>query len=406
MLPGGSLTQALTQIAGENNANLAPSAIQVGRSFGDALRTRLGQVRTGLGSVAELASRNMASLSFGRSGGVTSGSAGMADARAGAAPAAASAPPRASVAWGDIDFVGPLPSPNSPAGWAQGTGLAAGDAARTEGNSVWVRGFGQYTTNIGDGNNAGFSRTLGGGMTGADTEVLPDLRLGAALGYAHAIESGRNDTGAFTSDSYHAGTYAGWTPGPWFVDINAGVTYTDFETRRSVAFGTLARNVSGKTSAIQGGAGVEAGYRGVIDGLVVEPSLDVRYDAVALNGFSESGGGILNLSVDGAVHQAFRTGLGAKISRTFNTHAGASFEPEFRARWEHDFLTQGFSTRQSLNGNPFTIAAAAPGRDAAVLGTGVSAVLGDNLKLYANYDAQIRTNQVDHQLTAVVRYTW
>ncbi len=364
-LNGNALPQVLSQIAGEGNANLPLTALDVGRNFGDAITARLGQLHGGRGSVAEKASRDLTSLRFGTSAASGSGSA-------------------------------------DPGATAGGDGFAA--AFRDQG--VWGRGFGKFTTNSGDGNSPGFNRTIAGGLAGDDASVRDDLRVGLALGYARSDVTGNRGSGNALADSYNVSAYAGWTPGAWFVDGSQGVTYNRFDTRRSLTAGALARTATGNTSGIDVGTSVVAGRRFAIAGFVVEPSADLRYDYLQTDGYTESGAGILDLTNKAETAHALRGGLGGKLSRAFAVDGGVQLEPEVSARWEHDVLNRYYSANQSLDGAGFTVTAAKPGRDAAVLGTGIAVVLGDRLKLYAHYDAELRSNQTDHAITSGFRYNW
>jgi outer membrane autotransporter protein len=359
-LDRNALPRAMTQIAGEGNANLALTGLDVGRSFGDAVGARLGQLHGGQGSIAEQASRNLTSLQFNNQGGNNAG---------------------------------------------MGAGeTAGGDASQARG--AWVRGFGKFSANNGDGNNPGFDRDIAGGVAGFDAPVATDLRVGLAVGYAWSDMTGKLGSGNATADSYNASAYASWTPGAWFVDASQGVTYNKFDTTRNIAFGPLNRGATGTTSGFDLGTAVEAGRRFDVQGYSVVPSVDLRYDALTTNGFSESGAGILNLTSTDQAARALRGGLGGKVSRVFDIDNGAKLEPELSARWEHDVLDQNYRTNQSLNGTGFTITDAKPGRDAAVLGIGVAALVDDSLKLYAHYDAELRSNQTDHTVTAGLRYNW
>ncbi len=373
-LNSNSLPHALSQIAGEGNANLPLTELDVGRNFGDAITARLGQLHGGGNSVAERASRDMTSLRFGTSGEINSGAAGVA-----------------------------AGSQFADATGGSGYG-AAGDPSQAQG--VWGRGFGKFTVNSGDGNNPGFNRTIAGGVAGDDAPLLDDLRVGVAVGYARSDVTGNRGSGNALADSYNVSVYAGWTPGPWFVDGSQGVTYNRFDTRRNITVGALAGTATGNTSGIDVGTSVVAGRRFDIDGFAVEPSADLRYDFLNTDGYSENGAGIFDLSDKSGTSHALRAGLGGKVSRAFDVDGGVQLEPEVSARWEHDVLNRYYSADQTLNGSGFTVVASKPGRDAAVLGTGVSAVLDDRLKLYAHYDAELRANQTDHVITGGFRYSW
>jgi outer membrane autotransporter protein len=60
--------------------------------------------------------------------------------------------------------------------------------------------------------------------------------------------------------------------------------------------------------------------------------------------------------------------------------------------WQHEYLDSSSgitSTFTDFSSNPFTIDTAAPSRDSALLGVGLSATLNSSLTLYLNYMADI-----------------
>ena len=366
-LDAAALPAAMTQVAGQIHPEVPAAALEVGRAFGGAVAARLDQVRGDGPGLAARASNGLSGLSL-------------------------------------ANGFGGIEGASRPASAA--TGIAAGDAPSPSRAGVWTRAFGTRQDNGGDGNHPGFRRTTGAGIAGIDTLVTDSLRAGVSAGYARSEVTGNQSTGSITADSYHLGVYAAYTPGAPFVDGDLGVTYNRFGTRRDIAFGTLARTATGKTSGFDAGAGVTAGYRLEAGAYTLEPSLSLRYDAVTTNDYTESGAGALNLSVKGGVRHAVRGGLGGRVTRTVVLGDGLRAEPELRARWEHDVLDRSNLTGQSLNGSGFSQTAARPGRDAAVLGTGIAAVLDNNLRLYASYDAEVRANQTGHTLTAGLRYNW
>ncbi|CAK0768640.1 exported hypothetical protein [uncultured Gammaproteobacteria bacterium] len=375
-LPDASLPSALGQIAGASNANTAQTMTATSHAFGNAVSARLDQVRAGGTSVAELASRNMTSVRFNSVGGAAHGSAGMSSSSMSGAGFGESSAATAGISGGDV------------------TGEASGKL------SVWARGLGVFSNNSGDDTHSGFNRTTAGALAGADMLVIPDLRVGATLGYARSDVTGKNASGNATVDSYYAGIYAGWTPSQWFVDGNLGFALNKVETERDIAFGIINRTAKGKTTGYNVSLETKTGYRFSLSDYTLEPSVSLRYDLSYSDTYTETGAEALNLTVQGKKRHSVRSGVGGRAIRTFHLNDGLALEPELRVRWDHDILDPGTTTKQSILGQEFTVTSAKTGRDAAVFGAGVSAVIDKNLRLYTHYDSEIRTNQLDHIVTA------
>lgn len=276
-----------------------------------------------------------------------------------------------------------------------------------DGWQAWGRAFGNRARTSSDGNNPGFRHRMAGGLAGMDYGVAAEgVRVGAAVGYADSRVTGRNDSGRASIDSYYVGGYLGWNREALFVDGQAGLTFSDYETRRAVTVGTLTRTANGKTDGKSLGAAIETGYRLDMGGAVITPSVFLRYDGSDADGFTETGADALSLSVADDKHADLRGGLGLRFAHPVVLAGGGTLVPELSARWERDLSKPGYSTRQTLLGQSFTIRAAEPGRDTAVLGGGVSMEIADNMRLSARYDAELSDNRTQHALTAQVRVAW
>lgn len=341
--------------SGSINTNTAPGLMNVARDFGQSVNTRMGQVRAG---------------------GTTT-----------RAPE-------------DIDVLAFFPR-------TQNAGLDAIDSAtlseaQDQALSLWGNTFGNFISNRGDGADPGFNQTSGGVTVGGDALVLEDLWLGVALGYARSRTVGDSSSGSASADSYHASLYANWAPGPWFATADIGLTFSQFQTERQ-AGGATAEGSSHMLNTAIGGA---LGYEFDLGGMSFTPSASLRYDHIASKGYTETGAGAANLTIHDATHHALRIGIGAEASQLFELNGDLDLELTAKARWERDLLDTGYTTTQSISGADYQVSATDPGRDAAVLGIGTTAVFKDNLRLNLSYDAELRARQTTHTVTAGLRFTW
>lgn len=275
-----------------------------------------------------------------------------------------------------------------------------------EGWQVWGRAFGNKARTSSDGNNPGFRHRMAGGMAGADIGVEEGARAGIAVGYADSRVTGRQDSGRASIDSYHIGGYLGWNREALFLDAQAGVTFSSYETTRALASGSQVRTARGDTDGRSVGAGLEAGYRLDLGGFQVTPSTFLRYDGSDIDGFTEGGADVFSLTVADDAQADLRAGVGLRVAAPVTLENGGTLVPELSARWEHDLSTPGNTSSQSLLGQSFTVRAAAPGRDTAVLGGGLSMEIADNMRLSARYDAELSDNRTQHAMTAQVRFAW
>lgn len=357
------LAAALGQLSGEIHADALAASLGTARLFGDAMLDRGATAhRHGIGT-------GMAPLT------AFSLSAGDRGAAAAAAPAAA---------------------PD-----------AAGDGATAAGTTgaVWARAVGRFATIDGDGNGGGSDATTGGFLFGVDGAVEGGTRIGVGFGYLDTGVDSNAHLGSVDMRGYAVGLHASRAMGDGFVAGALSYVFSDQDSRRAIRFGGIDRTASGSGQGHALGAALTAGHAFAADGVVIEPTAGIRYDRVLRTGFTETGAGTLGLSLDDDTLEALRTSLGLRVATGF-TLGAASVEAEVRARWDHDVLDASADSRASLAGTAFTVSSAAAGRDAAVLGAGVSARLADRLAGFASYDAELREGARAHVATAGLRYRW
>ena len=366
-LDGPGIANAQTQLAGSGVLNTVNAGLATNRMFGDAIARRQDQLRAGAASIGAQAATALPGFQLKSGSGVQSLSAGEAVA----------------------DAAG---------------GRSGGDPEHRFG--TWVHAFSAFSTNSGDGNDPGFRSRTGGGAVGADYKISESFVVGISAGYARSSITGAEASGNADVNSYQVAGYGSWTAGPWFADGTLGYGYDQIDTKRAISFSTLDRTATGKTHGHDFNADIRGGYRLALAGYQIEPDIGLRYDRLYRAGFSESGAGLLNLTVGSNTTDALRSSVGGRVSRAFRTESGITLEPELRLHWQQDLLDQNARASTTLGGAAFTVETAKPGRAAAVVGVGLAAVTSDSLRLYANYDAERRANQTDHVITAGLRYTW
>lgn len=179
----------------------------------------------------------------------------------------------------------------------------------------------------------------------------------------------------------------------------------NYTTQRSV---NLDANSSYKKSDVAGNSGsidVEAGTHLQIANYMVSPSFGVRGDFISRDSFTESG--TLGLAVKGTTLAAAQTRLGAKINRSFEFGTDNRITPELRAYWLHDEGDSIASRSQAtLLGQTIGVNAANAGRDAALLGVGLTAEIGNNIALFVDYNFEQRGRANGQNIFGGLRMSW
>lgn len=290
-------------------------------------------------------------------------------------------------------------------------GLAGRQSAAVAGgpHRAWFQALGQPMLRLGgDGNATGFSGSAGGVAAGFDTLLSPSWRLGAAIGFTSGTIMPRAG-GRIGSDALHFALYAGWThPTGLFAEGDVGGGWAHDNVRRPL--GGFGRSARGSADGGAVGGGVRAGIRIERMGWALEPSLGLRAERVDRGAVVETGAGTLGLNLRGAALESVRTTLGVTAQRSFSTRwDGVSLTPTLRVAWAHELGDGAALTNAAFQGAPtagFRVRSAQPGRDAAVMGAGLTLGLRGGVSLYADYAADLRANLTSQAVTGGFRVSF
>jgi outer membrane autotransporter protein len=247
----------------------------------------------------------------------------------------------------------------------------------------------------------GFSSSGGGFVLGADGWLGSDLVVGGALDYTHASTDSAGVTGA--SDIYTGGAYALYTPGAFVFAgrVMGGATTTS--TNRGVDFPGESPTANGSMNGWGGLAAGEVGYRFNVKGATLEPYAGLTAQTLSQRGFTESTS--FGLDFPSQSYGLLTSAVGIAASETFQ--AGAfTFMPVAKVAWTHELRNDTLTTQAALFDAPFTIAAANPGRDAALVGLQLAVWQTENVRVFATYTGQFSRNATSQQVAGGVRIAW
>jgi outer membrane autotransporter protein len=299
----------------------------------------------------------------------------------------------------------------TPGGSAEGEGSAGGAADGFAGWSVWGRALGSRSTTDSDGAAPGHSRDSGGALVGADRRLAPGLTAGIALGFLRGTIDGDGGTGEVRLDSYQLSAYglyiaptqAATRP---FLDATIGTGLSRYDSRRTIAFGTLSRGARGDADGtdvtMEAGVGVATRLHDVD----IQPRAYLRWDRIARDGFTETGAGSLNLAVESTSADAVRAGIGVSAGRSFILPDGLVLRPEARLGYGREMQDGLGQSTHRLGGVAFGVETARTGRDMATAGLGLTALRGERFAMVADYDAAQSDRTTEHVLTVGMRWSW
>ena len=261
-------------------------------------------------------------------------------------------------------------------------GAASGDAFQQ--NAVWIKPYlgmaEQDSVNGVDGydvNTAGF-------VLGIDGDISDNWRVG--VGVASALTDVEGDKADLDVETVQLALYASYAiSDSAALDLDLSHVSNRFDSSRRVGFaGTTAlANYDGTQFAVGAAVSnrVALGEKGAF-----VPALQVRYNRFSLDGYSETGAGVFNLSVDNQTEDSlqwlarggFEFGVG---SGTLLASAGVGY----------DTLDAAIATASFAGGGPTYVSnGIKPDSTIVTGGLGYRYVTAKNLEINAAYDAESR----------------
>jgi subtilase-type serine protease len=249
--------------------------------------------------------------------------------------------------------------------------------------------------------------TAGGVTLGLDYRLDPMSAIGLAGSY---FTGDGSVSGGSTNARGALSLYGTTEAGPLYVDGFLGGGFTDYDTTRSLGLGGFSPTMSGSPSGHFVAFGGDTGYRfeQQTDGGLLRwgPVGEVRFNNVAIGGYSETGSASLSSRIRGRDATSAQTGLGAEAALDIPTALGL-LTPHLRVSWRHEFADASEAAIANFivaPGLPFTLTSSRLGRDFAGVTAGISGQLGRGVRLSVDYAGEIgRRNETVHQLSLMAR---
>ncbi len=239
-------------------------------------------------------------------------------------------------------------------------------------------------------------------MVGGDGAFAPNFVAGGALGYAHtSTDSVANSTA--TANTYAVALYATWMPGPLVFDGRLAAGPSTAGASRSIAFPGESMTASGSTNGWGGLVAADAGYQFDLMGATFKPFVGLTGQTFSRRAFTESSS--FGLSFPSQSFNRVTSEVGLWATKLIHSDA-ATFLLQAKASWTNDFGNDGLTSQAALLEQPFTIAAANPGRSAAVIAVNFAAWRTENVALFLQYRGEFRSNANSNQGSIGVRVIW
>lgn len=271
---------------------------------------------------------------------------------------------------------------------------------------AWAEVVGNWQTIDGDGNAARVRQHVGGLFVGADRPVGADWRVGGALGFTDSKV--RVDERSSQADvaSYSALVYGGKSvaagPGAWQFLAGAGYTWNDISTRRYASSQTAALTADYGASTSQVFTELSYAWK-LAERTTLEPFAGLAWSDLRTRGFSESGGDAALSGESGSTQQTHST-LGLRAAQGFDA-AGRQGRIYGTVGWRHVFGDVKPESRLAFDaGQPFTVAGAPIGRDAALVELGAEVAIARTATLGLGYAGQYASGSREHSANVNIRW--
>ena len=135
----------------------------------------------------------------------------------------------------------------------------------------------------------------------------------------------------------------------------------------------------------------------------------LQTSSVTQNAFTEAGAQSLNLNVTRQTTNSLRTVLGADLAGAIGLGNERKLDLALRLGWMHDFADTGRPITAAFSDGPsaaFTVYAATPKRDSALVGLTASTAVTDAIQVYLRYDGAVGGGTDNHMLNVGVRFSW
>ena len=270
--------------------------------------------------------------------------------------------------------------------------------------TFWAQGFGARGRFETDGNAATLRRDLAGFISGVDTRVGGNGRLGVAAGYTGS-RNALDGRGTADVETAHIAGYGGWSFGAFNLRAGAAYAFHSIATDRLIAFpGFFDRttaNYDGHTGQIFG----ELGYGFALGNLAIEPFAGAAWVRVKTDAAAERGGAAA-LNFAGTTFETGYATLGIRAAGMIALGHDMMLVPRATLAWQHAFdnVTPAGVLAFQAAPVPFTIAGVPIARDSLLAEAGLDLAIGRHATLGVSYVGQLASNVQDH--AAKGKFSW
>lgn len=291
----------------------------------------------------------------------------------------------------------------------QAAGLAGcdGDACDRATRHLWGRGFGRFAEESASDGNQSFDYRIAGTAVGGDLEVAPGLKVGASLGYSNTEEDVSHDAASADINGGLAALYASYQRGRFFVTGALSGGWQSFDLDRSVTGPGGTNDATASTNGWLVGTSLQAGMKfNFPNGWLLTPSAGIAWQHQWIDGYSEHGAGIGDVSVGNHQADALRLKAQLELSQTYHPTETMSVSPHLKVGVAEQKNFGGTAPGSFSDGTNFDLALADNSRTIGLAGVGVDVAFANGLTTFVDYDGQLAAGRNVNAVIGGLRYSW
>jgi len=277
-------------------------------------------------------------------------------------------------------------------------------------NDIWATAYGDYVHQDERGLSNGYLARVWGDIIGIDRSFMDNsLRLGLAQGFNWGQILSKDNGGRTAITSYQTGLYGEYEGKnrPFILDAVLTYGYNDYDSSRGITVGGINRTASSDYSGQQFSSYLEGGYKFKNKNFDITPLLAINYTHLHIAGYTETGAGALNLSVDAQNYDTLQLGTGFRISCAFETK-NILFTPELHFRYFYDVIND---TQQALatfagGGASFQTTGYRPALSSFDLGVRFEFFNKKNITLLADLDTVLKDGYYEAGGSLTLKYSF
>ena len=278
--------------------------------------------------------------------------------------------------------------------------MTDGSTPKLSDGRTWMMPIYQFSRGSADTNSSGIKTKTIGAVAGSDFTVDGGATFGGALSY---VENTLSDGDKATN--YGLSVYGLRKLGAFYAAGSIVATYDSYQLNRTINFSDLSRTANSKVGGYQVNAGGEIGYQQALGELNVSPFVGANIKSINRNSFTESGANALDLSLNAYNKFNLNSKVGVRFSYKMDVSDYAVM-PFTEFAWLHDFADPTINLGSNIFATPYTIQGTSYGRDAALVGAGLTISKTDNLKFLAKYAGEFRNKENSNRFNIGVVGKW